>query len=131
MRVLPTAVLLLTALGFVGFGTAYLLRPDGMARATELVLPTETARIDFTATYGGFQIGFGAFLLACVAEQSWLVPGLWASTLALVGFGVVRALGMARARAPLKGTLTFAMALEIAGVLLNGLGLAIASGALR
>jgi hypothetical protein len=102
-----------------------------MARATELVLPTETARIDFTATYGGFQIGFGAFLLACVAETSWLVPGLWASTLALAGFATVRGTGMLRPRDRLKRTLTFALALEVSGVLLNGLGLAIASGALR
>ena len=58
-------------MGFVGFGCAYALRPTRMAALTELTLPSPTARADFIATYGGFQIGFGVFLLASAGKASW------------------------------------------------------------
>lgn len=88
-------VLTLSAAGFLGFGLAFALRPLPMAQITDIGLPTATARIDFRATYGGFQIGVGAFLLACVSRPAWVEPGLWAAGAALAGVAGVRLLSVA------------------------------------
>jgi hypothetical protein len=58
---LPRMILALTAVGFLGFGLAFTLRPDQMAALIEIALPSATARVDFAATYGGFELGVGAF----------------------------------------------------------------------
>jgi hypothetical protein len=87
---IPRLVLLLAALGFLGFGAVFTLWPLPAARVVEIPLPTPTARIDFAATYGGFELGFGVFLLACLRKPEWLQPGLWAAAAALTGFAAVR-----------------------------------------
>ena len=68
----PVIVLWLMALGFLGFGLAFTLWPLPMAGVIEIPLPTPTARIDFAATYGGFEIGVAAFLIACARRADWL-----------------------------------------------------------
>ena len=91
----PARVLLWAAgLMFVGFGIAFTLWPLPIGRVVEIPLPTPTARIDFAATYGGFSLGFGVFLLACARRDAWLEPGLWAVAAALAGLGLVRTLGI-------------------------------------
>jgi hypothetical protein len=117
------AILWIMAFGFVGFGAAFTLWPQAMARLVEVPLPTPTARIDFAATYGGFQMGFGAFLLACVRRREWLAAGLWAGALALAGFGVVRLLSLIVSGGPVSSPIFVGLALEISGVVLNLLAL--------
>jgi hypothetical protein len=116
---IPWLVLLLTGVGFVGFGVAYTLWPVHMAALTDLALPTPTARSDFTATYGGFQVGFGAFLLACTHDVAWLEPGLWAATAALAGFASVRGLALLWSRGRVRRSIWFGLGLELVGVALN------------
>jgi Domain of unknown function (DUF4345) len=65
---LARAILWFLALGFAGFGTAYACWPAAMASLTDIALPSATARVDFMATYGGFQLGFAVFLGICQRE---------------------------------------------------------------
>ncbi|HET6837332.1 MAG TPA: DUF4345 family protein [Gemmatimonadales bacterium] len=123
LSALSRAVLLLTGIGFLVFGAAAALAPSRTAGWTQLVLPTPSARIDFAATYGGFQLGFGLFLIACTQTQGWIEPGLWAAVAALAGFAVVRLLGILRAGGRVHWAIWFALALEVAGAALNLWGL--------
>jgi hypothetical protein len=116
--VLPSLVLILAAVGFIGFGAAYALRPDRMAALTDLTLPSPTARADFVATYGGFQVGFGVFLLACAADASWQKPGLWAVVAALGGFALFRAVAIVLHRGQVRPSLWFGLGLELCGLAL-------------
>ena len=122
-KTLPRAVLVLTGLGFIGFGLAYTLGPLPMARLTEIPLPTPSARINFAATYGGLQLGFGIFLLRCVARPAWTEPGLWAATATLAGLGLVRAQSLATVGGAATQPIWVGLALELGCALLNGIAL--------
>jgi hypothetical protein len=117
------AVLWIAGLMFVGFGLAFTLWPLPMARVVEIPLPTPTARIDLSATYGGFSLGFGAFLLACTRRASWLEPGLLAAAVALAGLALVRTLGIFAAAGPPTPVILIALALEVTGVVASVLAL--------
>ena len=125
MTRLPRIILGLTAVGFLGFGFAFTLRPDAMAALIEIALPSATARVDFAATYGGFELGFGAFLLFCARRPGWLEPGLLAATLALAGFAAIRLVGIVASGGNGRPAIYMALALEILGVLVNGWALLI------
>jgi hypothetical protein len=114
----PRAALWLTALTFVGLGAASTFLPLAMASMVEIGLPSSTARVDFAATYGGFELGFGAFLLLCL-KRSWLEAGLWAGALALAGFATVRLVALLGSDAPVRPVIHLALALEVVGVVLN------------
>jgi hypothetical protein len=90
---LPRAILWLVAFGFAAFGAAYACWPAAMASLTDISLPSATARVDFMATYGGFQLGFAAFLIWCAARGLARV-GLLAAGWALLGFASVRLIGI-------------------------------------
>jgi hypothetical protein len=120
---IPYIILGLTAAAFSGFGVAFTFWPDAMGQLTDIQLPTATARIDFAATYGGFELGFGAFLLLCLRRSAWLEAGLWAGALSLGGFATVRLLSLAASNVPVRPAIYMALALEVAGVLLNLWGL--------
>ena len=119
----PTLILLLTAVGFIGFGGAYALLPRRMAALTQVEIPTASARTDFAATYGGFQLGFGCFLLTCARNPSWLAPGLLAGAAALAGFAGIRILGIVATRSRVIPAIWVALAIEISGLSLNLWGL--------
>ncbi len=108
-------VLWIGAFGFLGFGMAFTLWPLPMAGMIQIPLPTPTARIDFAATYGGFELGFAAFLIACARREAWLRPGLWAMSAALAGFALVRILSLLVAAGPATTPIYIALALELAG----------------
>lgn len=116
---LPRLVLWLSAAGFLGFGLAFAIWPVPMARITEIVLPTPTARIDYVATYGGFQLGFGAFLVACARRGGWLEAGLCATAVALAGFAFFRLFRLALEPGPAGRPIYIGLALEVTGVLLS------------
>jgi hypothetical protein len=119
----PVLILILAGVGFIGFGLAYALRPARMAALTDLDLTSPTARVDFVATYGGFQIGFGMFLLACAGKVAWLEPGLWATVAALAGFASLRALSILLHRGRVRRSIWFGLGLELLGLSLCAWGL--------
>ena len=124
---MPMFVLLLTGLGFCGFGLAYALWPARMAALTDLPLPTPSARADFMATYGGCQVGLGLFLLACARNGSWLVPGLWAGTAVLAGLGCARGVSILVGAGRVRATIWAGLAIEFTGALLNAWALGVAT----
>jgi uncharacterized protein DUF4345 len=123
--IIPYSVLALTGAAFVGFGIAFTFWPDAMARVVDIALPTATARVDLAATYGGFELGFGIFLLLCLRRPAWLEPALYAGALALAGFAVVRLSTLLIVGLPVRPAIYLALALEIGGVILNLWGLSI------
>ena len=92
---LPRIVLGLAAVAFAGFGIAFAVQPLRLAATIDIVLPTNTAKTDFIATYGGFQIGFAMFLALCLRRADRLRLGLLASGLAVAGFAIARGLAIA------------------------------------
>jgi hypothetical protein len=112
------AVLWLLALGFAGFGAAYACWPTAMASLTDISLPSATARVDFMATYGGFQLGFAAFLGICAARPGWVRVGLLASGCALLGFAVLRLIGVLLNGGAVGATIYAGLGLELLGAAL-------------
>jgi hypothetical protein len=117
------AILWLDAAGFVAFGAAFAFWPAPVAALVDIALPTPTARIDFAATYGGFELGVGAFLVACARRSDWVEAGLFAGGAALAGFALVRALTLLTVGGPVDTPIYVALALELTGVALNWWGL--------
>ena len=106
----PKLVLGLAAVLLTGLGVLFAVAPHWTAGTVDIALPTNTATIDFIATYGGFQIGFGIFLFTCLARPERVRLGLLASGYAVAGFGVTRALGLlvlGGAKPVLYGALAF------------------------
>jgi Domain of unknown function (DUF4345) len=110
-------ILLLASLVFLGIGVVFLVAPVHWAALVEIELPTSMARTDLRATYGGFDLGFGAFLLLCALRAEWIRPGLAATSIALAGFAGGRTLGMLLEGAASPLMLTLA-ALEWSGAIL-------------
>jgi hypothetical protein len=120
---LARVVLWFAGLAFIGFGLAFTLWPVPMARLVEIPLPTPAARVDFAATYGGFELGFGIFLLVCARRDAWLHAGLWATSAALAGFALVRTFGLVFAAGPVTPPIFVALALEVTGFAISALAL--------
>lgn len=112
-----------TGIVFVVIGAGFLLKPVAWARTVGIELPTPTARIDLMATYGGFDLAFGLFLLYCAWRPESVRIGLVACLFALVGFGATRALGLLAIRGPVQPILYWLLALEAVGVVLCWLAL--------
>jgi hypothetical protein len=117
-------VLTLTGLGFISFGLGYAVWSVPMASLTHIALPTPTARIDFAATYGGLQMGFGLFLLMCARRAGWTEPGLWAAVAALSGLVLVRLGSLAAAGGHPTQPIWAGIAIELGAAVANGGALA-------
>ncbi len=115
---LQRIVLWLGVLGFAGFGIAFALFPTPMAALVDIQLPTDTARVDFVATYGGFEIGFAAFLWLCTRDPNRLALGLLAAGMALAGFASTRLLGLLLSN-DVRPVLYLVAALELSGAVLE------------
>ena len=124
MIAVPSMILQLGGLAFVGFGIACTLWPARLAGPRDLALATTTARTDFMATYGGFQVGFGIFLLASAGSPAGTRTGLWAVLAALVGFASFRAVGILLARGRVRRSMWLALAIELGGTSAAAWGLA-------
>ena len=90
----PRLVLTAAATLFAVFGAAFAALPHRLAALVDIALPTNTATIDFIATYGGFEIGFAVFLFKCLARPERVRLGLQASGCAVAGFAIARAAGL-------------------------------------
>lgn len=115
----PRVVLALTGAAFFGFGIAFTFWPGSMAALVDIGLPTPTARVDFAATYGGFELGVGAFLLLAVFHPVWTEAGLSSGMLALGGFAAVRLGSLFAGAAPVRPAIYVALGLELVGIGLN------------
>ena len=82
-----------------GFGVAYLIHSERMARMVGIELRSAGARSDYRAIYGGSQVGLGLFFLWATYHASWRSAGLAALALFALGFGVARLLSLALDRA--------------------------------
>jgi hypothetical protein len=106
----PRFVLAAAAVLFAAFGMAFAVAPHRLAALVDIPLQTNTATIDFVATYGGFEIGFAIFLFTCLARPERVRLGLLASGWAVTGFAITRAIGLlvlGGARPVMYGALAF------------------------
>ncbi len=114
-------VLALVGIVFAVIGIGFLAWPVGWAAAVEVQVPTPMARMDVRATYGGFCLAVGAWLLFAAWSASYTRAGLLSCALILAGFAFGRALG-----AVLEGALPRLMAaflvIEVAGAVVTFLG---------
>lgn len=108
----------MTALSFLIIGAGFLVTPVSWAQSVDITLTTSMARTDFRATYGGFVLMFGVYLVLCALRPAWHAAGLLAGALTLGGFAVSRLLGLV-----LEGTLSSLMwtllGVEVMAVAIN------------
>lgn len=107
-------VLALVGVVFVLIGLGFLAWPVSWAAAVEVQVPTPMARMDVRATYGGFCLAVGAWLLFAAWSAPYTRAGLLSCALILAGFAFGRGLG-----AVLEGTLprlmAFFLVIELVG----------------
>jgi hypothetical protein len=113
----PRGVLLVTALVFLVFGAWGFVAPAHMLAPVEVAVPTPTAVADARGQYGGFTLGMGVFLLACVARKDWTTAGLAAGTFTLALFALGRGLSAA-VDGPVQPIIFALMGSEAAGAVL-------------
>lgn len=87
--------LILSAVVFLAFGSAFLFFPIRMASLVSMELSVPSAVIDVRATYGGFVIGMAAFFWLCSSREALIRPGLMAQAVSLGGFVFGRSIGLA------------------------------------
>ena len=92
---LPTVVLVLAALGFLGFGLWLLVDPVGGLAGVDIAATSPAGVIELRGFYGGLEVGLGVFLLGCARRPDWRVPGLWLVLLGNLAIGLTRAYGIA------------------------------------
>jgi hypothetical protein len=112
---LPRFLLWLAAISFIGIGIGFLVWPDRLGALVEMPLISSTARIDFVATYGGFQLGFGIFLALCARRPELARLGLLATGCGLAGFACGRIYGLATAAGAPEPIIYLYLALEVGG----------------
>lgn len=83
-------VLLLDALVFLGLGVWLLADPAPALEAVGISLAPGSGTTEARAMYGGYELGTGAFLLACRREPGWSRAGLALTALVLGGLGLTR-----------------------------------------
>ncbi|MEM7466200.1 MAG: DUF4345 domain-containing protein [Pseudomonadota bacterium] len=85
--------LILISLTLLVFGIIYLLSPEQFAAAAGLT-GNASGMTDVRATYGGFQIGFAAFLMYCAMNTKYAQVGLVALAFVLGAVGASRLVGI-------------------------------------
>lgn len=117
-------VLFVSACVFAFFGAWGLVAPEMLVALVDVGVPTPTAKADVRAQYGGFTLGMGAFLFACLGRPRWTVPGLAASTFTLSGFAFARAITAITSDPtdPPAPVIFYLMAAEAAGAVLSLVG---------
>lgn len=110
-------------LAFFGFGWAYLICPEFMVELSGMQVPTPVAVTDARAMYGGYQIGFGAFLLYCALRAQWIWPGLIATFWAFGGIVICRVLGFVLDGSAGEYHLSALALVEVPGVLFAAISL--------
>jgi hypothetical protein len=109
--------LVIEGLVFAVIGGCTLLAPNAVAKLVEIVLPTPSATVDFMSLYGGFELGFGAFLVWCAVRKAYLPAGLLSLVFGLGAAAGARILGMAT-QGPVRPLFLQYLAFEIGSVVL-------------
>jgi hypothetical protein len=117
-----TLVLLLSGLGFIGFGTWFFIDPLEPMLGLGGAIEGDAIPMELRAFYGGGEIGLGAFLLLCAMRPDWYRPGLWLVLLVNLGTGLARVVALLGGGPPLTFFLA-ALAWEFGFALLAGLAL--------
>ena len=94
MRNFSVIVLVLAALGFLGFGVWLVFDPVGGLAGVGIAGTTPAGVVELRAFYGGLEIGLGLFLLICAARPEWRTPGLWLVLLGNLAIGLTRLYGI-------------------------------------
>jgi hypothetical protein len=76
------------------FGFVYLLAPESMTAPTGFGPLPPSALTDVRATYGGFQLGWGAFLLWAASDAGRIRLALLVATLTIGAVALSRATGI-------------------------------------
>ena len=115
---LARVVLALSAVTFAGLGLWSLTTPEQVAGTVDLAFASPTGRADFMAFYGGFELGFAAFLATCLRRADRVPAGLAAVAFGLGFAGFGRLAGMLTAAGPVKPLMTGFLVAEVAGAAL-------------
>ncbi len=114
---LSVVSLVFTAIVYAGIGIASWIAPYWVASGVQIELPTPTSVTDFRATYGGFCLAVGVWLLLCAKQQRHHVIGLWFQAISFVGFGGARLFGLLTEGGPQPMNWTL-LSCEVAGLAL-------------
>lgn len=106
-----------TALVFAGLGVAFLGWPLEMGRSVDVTVTSDVGTVELRAMYGGFELGFAAFLVACMRRRDWLAPGLLVTALTIGSLGATR-VASGLALGAFRGAHPILAAVEIGGALL-------------
>ncbi len=112
---LALIVTAISAVIFIGFGTAFLFAPATMSTWVGFTVNTPTGMADVRATYGGCELGVGLFLAFCLVRRTWIDAALMLQVLTLAGFATGRVLGIA-SDGPQQAITYVAFAMEAGGV---------------
>jgi len=109
--------LVIEGLLFAALGGWTLLDPNAVAKVIDIMLPTPSATVDFMALYGGFELGYGAFLVWCAVRKAYLPAGLLSLVFGVGATAGARILGMAT-QGPVKPLFLQFLAFEVGSVVL-------------
>jgi hypothetical protein len=112
--------LILMAIMSVGFGVVYLFWPLSMTDPMGFGPLAPPALTDVRATYGGFQIGTGLFMLFCLRPER-LRLGMLLALLSVTAIALSRAVGLlldGDFTDVLKGTLAFEVVLAVISLII-------------
>lgn len=80
-------------LSLLGFGLAFLFKPERTAGLVDVTAGSTTGWSDLRAVYGGLELGLAVFVGWCLYAGRFDV-GLWLSAAIFTGIAVARAVGM-------------------------------------
>lgn len=114
MRIAQIYLILMVAMSLI-FGVIYLVAPGSMIEPMGFGTLAPSALTDVRATYGGFQIGMGLFLLWCLAPAR-VRTGLLMTLLSVGAVASCRGIGLiidGAVTSVLKGTIIFEATLTV------------------
>jgi len=112
--------LILMALMSIVFGAIYLFNPHSMTDPMGFGALAPAALTDVRATYGGFQLGMGLFLVWCL-DATRVRTGLLLSLLTVGGVAISRGIGLlidGDVTSVLQGTIIFEATLTVIALIL-------------
>jgi hypothetical protein len=111
-------VLLGLVFGWLGIWT--LLDHNAVAAIFEIGLPTASAAVQFMVVFGGFELGFGTFLIWCALRKAYVPAGLLALVFGIGVAAAARILGM-MTQGPVKPVYMQFLAFEVGTTVLAAL----------